>query len=215
MTACVSRKSAFCSGPIIRSIQCSPPASPRIDRPSPRSASRPSPRASLPNSVSWRSSRSARYGRSHGCASNSKAWVVSWRAIQVRNGPSGHAQRTCRAADVLLDEQQPARRGFRGQEGQVVLAQDAAAHEPEQEPELAGGDPAIGERHGRLGEAAAGRHDLVEQVLLELRHQRRERAGVGADPARPVDDARPLDDPRQGLPSAADRAGTIRAIASA
>ena len=27
-----------------------------------------------------------RYGRSHGCASNSNAWVVSWSAIQVRNG---------------------------------------------------------------------------------------------------------------------------------
>ena len=36
--------------------------------------------------VSWRSRRSARYGRSHGWASNSNAWVVSWSAIQVRKG---------------------------------------------------------------------------------------------------------------------------------
>ena len=29
------------------------------------------------------------YGRSQGWASNSNAWVVSWSAIHVRNGPSG------------------------------------------------------------------------------------------------------------------------------
>ena len=68
---------------------------------------------------------------------------------------------------------------------------------PSRKPELAGRDPAIGERHRRLGEPAAGRDDLVEQVRLELAHERPERPGVGADPAGPIDDARSLDDARQ------------------
>ena len=51
--------------------------------------SRLSDAAPLEKALSWRSRRSARYGRSQGWASNSKAWVVSWRAIQVRNGSSG------------------------------------------------------------------------------------------------------------------------------
>ena len=102
-----------------------------------------------------------------------------------------------------------------GQQREVVLAQDARAHEPEQEPELAGRHPAVGERHRRLGQAAAGRDDLVEQVRLELADQRRERARVGAHPAGPIDDARPLTTPGSGVPRAADSAGTIRAMASA
>ena len=87
---------------------------------------------------------------------------------------------------------------------------------PSRKPELARRDPAIGERHGRLGQPAAGRHDLVEQVRLELAHERGERAGVGADPAGPIDHAGPLDDAgqrRRRAPLA--RAGTIFAIASA
>ena len=44
----------------------------------------------------------------------------------------------------------------------------------------------------------------------------RERAGVGPDPARPVDDAGPFDDARQlGCREPSRGAGTIRAIASA
>ena len=70
-------------------------------------------------------------------------------------------------------------------------------HETEQEPELARRHPAIGQRHRGLGESAARRDDLVEQVGLELAHQRREGAGVGADPARAVDDAGAFDDARQ------------------
>ena len=51
-----------------------------------------------------------------------------------------------------------------------------------------------------LPSAAADRHDLVEQVRLELADERRERADVGPDPARPVDDAGALDDARQLRP---------------
>ena len=71
---------------------------------------------------------------------------------------------------------------------------------PSRKPELAGRDPAVGERHRRLGQPAAGRHDLVEQVRLELADQRRERTGVGPDPARAIDHPGPLDDARQRGP---------------
>ena len=68
----------------------SPSDSPRSVAPSAAHGRRdPARRASSPNSASWRSRRDARYGRSQGWASNSKAWVVSWSAIQVRNGASG------------------------------------------------------------------------------------------------------------------------------
>ena len=63
--------------------------------------------------------------------------------------------------------------------------------------ELAVRDPAVGQGHRRLRQAAARRHDLVEQLALELADQRRERAGVGAHPAGPIHDAGPLDDARQ------------------
>ncbi len=111
-----------------------------------------------------------------------------------------HAQRAGRGPDVLLDEEQLAGCRLGRQQGEVVLAQHAGPHETEQEPELAGRHPAVGERHRRLGQATAGRDDLVEQVGLELAHQRGERTGVGADPARPVDDAGALDDARQRAP---------------
>ena len=102
-----------------------------------------------------------------------------------------------RGPDVLLDEQEPAGRRLGGQQREVVLAEHALAHEPEQEAELAGRDPAVGEGHRRLGQAAADGHDLVEQVRLELADERRERRRVGPDPARPIDDAGALDDARQ------------------
>ena len=91
MTACVSRNSVRCSSDMRRSIQCwsSRRPSPRSMAPTAFIASRPSALASAENIDTCRSSRSARYGRSQGCASNSNAWVVSWRAIQVRNGPIG------------------------------------------------------------------------------------------------------------------------------
>ena len=111
-----------------------------------------------------------------------------------------HAQRSRRRADVLLDEQEPAGRGLHRQQRQVVLAEHARAHEPEQEPELAVGHPAIGQRHRRLGQPAARRDHLVEQVRLELADQRRERADVGANPAGPIDHRRALHDARQRRP---------------
>ena len=111
--------------------------------------------------------------------------------------PDRHAQRPGRGADVLLDEQEPPRGGLGGQQREVVLAEDPGAHEPEQEAELARRHPPVGQRHGGLGQAATGRDDLVEQVGLELAHERRERTGVGPHPARPIDDAGPFDDARQ------------------
>ena len=68
----------------------------RQRRTSPRRPPVWSARASSRNSASWRSRRSRRYGRSHGCASSSNAWVASWSAIQVRKWSSGHAQRAAR-----------------------------------------------------------------------------------------------------------------------
>ena len=77
---------------------------------------------------------------------------------------------------------------------------------PSSRPELAGRDPAVRERHRRLGEAAAGRDHLVEQVLLELPDERGERRGVGPHPARAIDDPGPLDDARQLRPEGARQA---------
>ena len=84
-----------------------------------------------------------------------------------------------------------------GQQGQVVLAEDPGAHEAEHEADLAGRDPAVGDRHGGLAEAAAGRHDLVEELALEPADQAAEAGRVGPDPAGPVDDPDPVDDPGQ------------------
>ena len=198
MTACVSRKSALLLGAHhpLDPVLAAGLAADRPAEPAQRLAARARGRPCRTASAGARAARPGTAGAT-GCASNSKAWVVSWRAIQVRNGPSGTP--SARAVARMFSSTNRSRpgRGLGGQQREVVLAQDAAAHEPEQEPELAGRDPAIGQRHGRLGEAAAGRDDLVEQVRLELAHQRRERAGVGADPARPIDDAGPLDDARQ------------------
>ena len=101
-----------------------------------------------------------------------------------------------------------------GEQGEVVLAEDLRAHEAEQEAELAGRHPAVGEGHRRLGEAAAGRHDLVEQLRLELADQLGEGRDVRVDPAGPVDDGRPLDDARQlgpeRRPTAAGRSAPSR-----
>ena len=108
-----------------------------------------------------------------------------------------HVERARRHAHVLLDEQQPTRGDLRGQHGEVVLAEHALAHEPEQDAELARGHPAVGERHRRLGEAAAGRHDLVEELALQAADERGERRRVGADPAGAIDDLRPFDDAGQ------------------
>ena len=48
-----------------------------------------------------------------------------------------------------------------------------------------------------LAESAARRHDLVEQVRLELADERREGPGVGPDPAGPIHDLGPLHDAGQ------------------
>ena len=80
------------------------------------------------------------------------------RLVQGDPGPERadrHAQRPGRRADVLLDEEQATGRRLGRQQREVVLAEDARAHEPEQEAELAGGHPAVGEGHRRLGQAAA------------------------------------------------------------
>ena len=87
ITTWVSRNRRRCSSDMRRSSQC--PSPPRMARPSARDASRPRSVALRERPPSCFSRRSARYGRSHGCASNSKAWVVSWSAIHVRNGSTG------------------------------------------------------------------------------------------------------------------------------
>ena len=105
-----------------------------------------------------------------------------------------------RAADVLLDEQQSTVLGLGREHRDVVLAEDARAHEPEQVAELLAGDPAVREGHRGACQAAALGDDLVEQLVLHARDQRPEGPDVGADPAGPVDDGRPLDDARQRRP---------------
>src|SRR5258706_8343733 len=77
-------------------------------------------------------------------------------------------------ADVLLDEQEPARRRLGREQRQIVLAENLRAHESQQEAELARRDPAVGEGHRRLREAATARHHLVEQLLLQGADERRE-----------------------------------------
>ena len=106
--------------------------------------------------------------------------------------------------------------GLGREQREVVLAEHARAHEPEQEAELAGRDPAIGERHRRLGEAAAGRHDLVEQVRLELADERREGRRCWRGPSRPG--RRPpdaLDDARAASVPSASRQAPARSAAIA
>jgi hypothetical protein len=77
------------------------------------------------------------------------------------------------------------------------LPQHPLAHEPEQEAQLTRRDPAVGDGHRRGAHSPAPRHDLVEQLVFELADERRERDGVGTDPARPVDDPGTLHHARQ------------------
>src|SRR3974390_1322650 len=57
-----------------------------------------------------------------------------------------HVHRGRRRPNVLLDEEQPAGRGFGRDQREVVLAEHALAHEPEQDAELGGREPAVGHR---------------------------------------------------------------------
>src|SRR3972149_454078 len=66
--------------------------------------------------------------------------------------------------DVLLDEEEPAVLGLGREEGEVVLAEDPGAHEPEEESDLAGRHPAIRDDHRRRGDATPGPADLVEEI---------------------------------------------------
>ena len=77
--------------------------------------------------------------------------------------PKRHVQGAGGLADILLDEQEPARRRFGGQEGQVVLAQDALAEEAEQVADLASGEVPVRDRQHGFRQATADRHDLVQR----------------------------------------------------
>ncbi len=109
----------------------------------------------------------------------------------------GHAERPGGLADVLLDEEELPGLGFRGQEGEVVLAQDALAHEAQEEPELAGRDPAVRQGQRGLPEPGSRRHDLVEELALQPPEERGEGGEVGPDPGGPVHDRDALDDARE------------------
>ncbi len=104
--------------------------------------------------------------------------------------------------------------GLGGEERDVVLAEDAGAHEPEEVAELLAGDPAVREGHGRSGQAAALGDDLVEELVLHPRDELAERPDVGPDPAGSVDDRGSFDDARERVPRASPSRGTTRAIAS-
>ena len=114
---------------------------------------------------------------------------AEWLERQVEGGG--------RAADVLLDEQQPPVDGLGRHEREVVLPEHFLAHEAEQEAQLASRHVAVGDGHGRLAETTAGRHDLVEQLTLNTRDERGEGRHVGGHPAGAVDDAGSLDDAGQ------------------
>ena len=199
ITACISRNSARCSSVISRSSQCmsSRRPSPRSAAPRARTASRPSDDASSENSESWRSRRPARYGRSQGCASNSKACVVSWSAIQVRNGSSGTS--ITLAVWRMFSSTNSRRPGVVSalRQREVVLAEHPLAHEPQQQTQLAGGDPAVGERHRGLADAAARRQHLVEEVPLEAADEAGEDLRVGTHPGGAIDDGHAVHDARQ------------------
>ena len=194
-----------------RSIQCSPSASPRSVRPRPRRASRPSPRASLPEQRQLALEPRRQVRPQPGMRLELEGMG---RLVQRDPGPErtdGHAAGWPRWRGCSPRRTGAVRRLLGREQREVVLAQDARAHEPEQVAELARGHPAVGERHRRLGQAAAGRDDLVEQVRLELPDERREGRRVGAHPAGPVDDAGALDDARQlRAERLVESAGTIR-----
>ncbi len=114
--------------------------------------------------------------------------------------PDRHAQGSGGRPDVLLDEQEAARRRLHRQRGEVVLAEDGGAHESEEEADLATRHPAIGEGHRRLGQPTADGDHLIEQVRFELADERRERSDIGPDPACTIDDGGAFDDAGQGRP---------------
>ena len=142
--------------------------SPRPRASAPQGRARPSARqASAPPRESGQLplQPSARYGRSHGCASNSNACVVSCRAIQVRNGSSGDAQRRgglagCSPRRTAAGPASPRRRAARCRTGRGPAGPGSRAGGP------AGAWPGTGWRARRCRPSAvAGRQDLVEEAL--------------------------------------------------
>ena len=75
-----------------------------------------------------------------------------------------HVQRGGRGPDVLVDEDQPAGLGFRRQQRQVVLAEDALPEEAQQVAELARRHHAVGDGHRRLDQPDPRRQHLLEQA---------------------------------------------------
>ena len=141
-------------------------ASPRSARPSARQRLPPQRRARRRRTASA-GARGARRGTAAARGAPRTRRRGSSRGARSRSGTARAGRRglwPCWRMFSSTNSSRPAV-GLGGQQREVVLAEDALAHEPEQEAELAGRDPAVGERHRRPGEPAAGRHDLVEQLV--------------------------------------------------
>ncbi len=187
ITACVSRNSARCSSVISRSSQC---ASSR--RPSPRRAA-PSARGPRPVPAPTRHPRTATAvapAATRGTAAARDAprtrRRASSRGARSRSGTARAARRSPAPSGGCSPRRTAGGPGVASalKEGQVVLAEDALAHEPQDQPDLARGDPAVRERHRRLAEAAARREDLVEEVPLDASDERPRRPRCWRGPSR-------------------------------
>ena len=215
ITAWVSRNSERCSSVIRRSIQC-------------WSSRRPSPRSGGPSA-----SRRVAAQRRRSVAEQRQLSLQALGDVRPQPGVSlelegvgrlvqrdpraERAQRHahgCRGlADVLLDEQQPPGRGLGGEQREVVLAEDPLAHEPEQQRQLARGDPAVRHRHRGLGDAAPRRQHWSSSSPSSRPMSPAKARRVGAHPGGPVHDLDPLDDARQLRAEMRASAGTTIAIA--
>ena len=130
--------------------------------------------------------------------------------------PERHVQGAGRRPDVLLDEQQPAGRRLGREQREVVLAEDARAHEAEQEARAGGSSPSgwrgpsspwpVRRRGGMTWSSRSASSLPISE--------RNEPVLARTQPARSTTPDRSTT-PGSGLPRAVDRAGTMRAIASA
>ena len=97
-----------------------------------------------------------------------------------------HAEVARRLADVLLDEQQPARRRLGATAGRGRTGRGRGVPmKPSRKPSWRVVIQRFASATDGLAEAAAGRHDLVEQVALEAPDERREARRRWPGPSRP------------------------------
>ena len=179
----ISFSVARCSGEATRASI--PPSSSRR-RASARScmSARAAPaswRASGSATVSARSTRPLKCAAIHGTPVNWARWVSSCKRTQRRNWSRRELEAPLQPDEVGPDQVDDVAARLVAQQ-EVVLAEHAAAHPPEQRPELDRGHPA-----GHLaGHAAAAAHPVLP-AGEQRAQQASERGDVGRHPGRPVD----------------------------